>query len=346
MLACVAATSAAALHARAPESPRVRVLSVSPALPFASVAVPEHGMPHPDVHRAATFDPVARNAACVGCHVDIAAEWDASLHHASATEPIYLRGFASEPFPFCRECHAPEAPDEGDLATRTALGVGCVTCHVVSGEPPLAPTTSGSAPHAVTVEAKLGTAAACAGCHEFHFDGTSAVPNALMQSTVSEHAASAKHAESCASCHMPMIVANGRRHRSHRFAVTEASLKRAVRVLPCRPSRERVRITLTPGEVGHAFPTGDIFRRLALRVGYGDASAVQYLERRVFPRAFDTRVGEGGVVVELETGGIPEGAQVTWSLDYQVAERSNGDALTVASRVVIASGTLKVGECR
>src|SRR4051812_1823961 len=108
MLASVAATSAATLHARAPGSPRLRVVSVAaPRTMFSASHAPEHRMPHPDVHRGAAFDPVARNAACAGCHVEIAAEWEASLHHASATDPLYLRAFALEPLAFCRECHAP-----------------------------------------------------------------------------------------------------------------------------------------------------------------------------------------------------------------------------------------------
>jgi hypothetical protein len=76
----------------------------------------------------------AQNDACEGCHVEVAAEWRASLHRASWTEPAFQRAYAREPLAFCRACHAPEAPVAADpSAVLGALGVGCVTCHVDRG---------------------------------------------------------------------------------------------------------------------------------------------------------------------------------------------------------------------
>src|SRR5689334_7744989 len=76
---------------------------------------------------------VALNASCEGCHADIAAEWRASQHHVSFTEPFFQRALAIEPMPFCRGCHAPEAdPRVPPPPSLAELGVGCITCHLTS----------------------------------------------------------------------------------------------------------------------------------------------------------------------------------------------------------------------
>src|SRR5262245_3556533 len=49
------------------------------------------------------------DASCARCHEEIAAEWDASLHHHSWQNPYFVRAYALEPTPFCRKCHAPSA---------------------------------------------------------------------------------------------------------------------------------------------------------------------------------------------------------------------------------------------
>ncbi|WP_438038265.1 multiheme c-type cytochrome [Sorangium sp. So ce128] len=81
------------------------------------------------------FSARIENQRCEACHEDIAAEWRASLHRQAFTDRVFQRSYALEPLPFCRGCHAPEAdPAHHPGADAQAVGVGCVTCHLVAGE--------------------------------------------------------------------------------------------------------------------------------------------------------------------------------------------------------------------
>ena len=98
-------------------------------LPPPAAGAPTTPGPSP---RLRTFDAAGWNVRCEGCHQEIAAEWQASLHHLAHTDPTYQQQLAREPGPFCTSCHAPEAPATGPVPEALGrLGVGCVTCHVV-----------------------------------------------------------------------------------------------------------------------------------------------------------------------------------------------------------------------
>ena len=277
-----------------------------------------------------------------------------------------------EPLAFCQGCHAPEA----DTATRPTkatadLGVACVTCHVVRGHL-LAATRSDEAnapeaqhaPHEVVRSASFGTERACAGCHEFTFpDG-----RAAMQSTVTEHHASAAADAPCAGCHMPLARGEDgpRPHRSHGFAASHdtARLRSAVEVSVLRPSARVVRVTLTPRGVGHAFPTGDLFRRLAVYATSRDdrgptrPEAARFLARHFEARpgpsgalqrtpTHDDRVGASGpspTVVDLELDASAAARPITWRVAYERVQHFTSmderDAV-VTDTVTLFEGELK-----
>jgi hypothetical protein len=88
-----------------------------------------------------------------------------------------------------------------------------------------------------------------------------------MQQTVDELAASALRESSCVSCHMPRL-GPGPGHLSHRFlgGHDEVTLRQALTVEAQRLSASVIRLILRPQQVGHALPTGDMFRRLQVRV--------------------------------------------------------------------------------
>lgn len=255
-----------------------RVLVGSAFLVLASAeAAPPIAMPHPA--------PIARrrpanNGACEGCHDAIAAEWRASLHHNAFTDADYQRAIQSDPDPFCRGCHAPEKD--------AALGVACVTCHVPSSEI-LASAGSRLAPHAVLRSSDFGTEAACARCHEFNFpdEHLRRAPLA-MQRTITEHRG---RDDTCASCHMHKT--NG--HADHRFAASrdEAFVRSAVVVSARRVGPMRVEVRIAPAAIGHAFPTGDLFRRVRVTVG----AKTRYLARH-----YASRQERPGVIVRSEVG--------------------------------------------
>ena len=323
---------------------------------------PPAAMPGPA--RGRMFAAVEDNARCEGCHRAIADEWRASLHQRADLEPAYRRAFAIEPLPFCRGCHAPEAlPMEEEPAELGALGVGCVTCHVTTvGEVLAAPVAPGGsprepAPHPVVRSTSFAGPAACASCHEFAFPTTSGRTAAeLMQSTVREHAASASAGESCATCHMPRAPDG---HRDHRFRASrdEATLRAALDASATRTSPTAVTVVLSAVGVGHAFPTGDLFRRLEVTaevIGPDQMSlgeTTRYLARHFALRqgqvgrrlVSDDRLHDGPVRLVLELGPGAVGRAVSWRVAYQRVGHPIGDGdegAVLDGEIALRDGTL------
>jgi hypothetical protein len=187
-----------------------------------------------------------------------------------------------------------------------------------------------------------------------------------MQLTATEHARSPLRDVACARCHMPSREGRS----SHAFASSRdpAAARAALRVDASRPSPRVARITLAPARVGHAFPTGDLFRRLEVRAEVvGPDHAVLASARRFLARHFaevpgplaaharaaiaDDRPGapalEGQpVVVDLDLGPEAEGRPIDFAVIYQrVAALRDGreDEAEIESEVDLSSGTLAGG---
>jgi len=269
-------------------------------------------------YRPAESNVEATNHACESCHPEIAQEWRASFHRQSYTDPAFQRSLVGERQPFCRSCHAPEAepviPPVGWAAT---AGVACVTCHLPSDALPVA----GSA-HPLLRPRTTELAAACERCHEFQFpDGDARTQPEWMQRTVSEHQASPQQAISCAECHMPLVGRDG--HRSHRFTAGHdpATLRSALTVQATRRGTT-LQLRLVPVTVGHALPTGDLFRRLRItaeaRTADGDLLARQ---QRVLARSFEQRrvFGEHAVKIEVADSRLGGPSEVTFDLGPRAA---------------------------
>ena len=310
---------------------------------------------------------LAANRSCEGCHAEIAREWRGSRHRESATNAAFLAAFRSEPDPFCWDCHAPEA--RGDQAAESAAsreGVACVTCHLDTHGEVLGAKLghTNRASHAVVPSEQLRGSRACASCHEFGFPSQARGQREMMQTTVSEHASSAFAAESCSACHMPR--AGSDQHRSHALATTRDpdALRRAVQI-----SAERnggaLRVRIAPQGVGHAFPTGDLFRRLNIVIEVLDGARVVRRERRYLARHFvhriqqdgvsrreeaaddrpGARTADGGAIqvdVDFEDAAI--GRQISWQVAYERVDHLLGDSedgAAVREAVVLASGRIE-----
>lgn len=325
-------------------------------------------MPGP-APQSRVIDAVTANARCESCHVDIAAEWKRSLHHASHTDPVYQRAFAIEPLAFCQQCHAPEADPRAPVPIAVgALGVGCVTCHstghdVLAVPRPGAPTDHVDA-HTIVRDARFASIGACASCHEFAFPdaGKRSKPE-LMQSTVVEHAASAQADQSCADCHMPLVSdkPGAKPHRSHVFDASRnvAMVRRAVTISATRINATTARITLTPTWSGHAFPTGDLFRRLEVHVDavgaeyQSVASSTRYLMRHFAEKkhgtgvtryvASDDRPLNAPVTVDLDLGKDAASLPLAYRIAYQRVEHPRSERpedSVVEGEIVVSEGTL------
>lgn len=319
-------------------------------------------LPHPGpLERPPGFDAAKENEACASCHTEIAAEWRGSLHRRAFEDPLFRAAYAVESLAFCRNCHAPETqraagPSDGEAE----VGVACTSCHLVEGAIVGKRGRSADARgHAVVEDRRVGGAEACAACHEFDFPNHA---GAAMQSTISEHAASAYAETSCQDCHMPFVkTGRARGHRSHGFKVwgDESLLRSAVKASARRGTYGTVEVTLEPGRVGHAFPTGDLFRHLVVRARAGGQEAAPV----VLARRFASRVTESGGVDRWPIGDDrvpPPGAGaekvallrfpdaidtevVDWEVAYRRFEDGFGTAAGMdasADEVIVASGRL------
>ncbi len=348
---------------------RARLLLLVAFLATAAVArgadAPALPGPAPQL-RVAAFDAAAVNLTCEGCHRTIAAEWRGSLHHRAWDDPVFLTAYAIEPLGFCRGCHAPEAdpahvPPEG--ARR--LGVGCVTCHVQGADVLGSHARSARVgAHAVVADARLASSAACERCHQFDFPQPQRAP---MQGTADEHRASPHAAEACQSCHMASVRVEGELpHRSHDFRVLgdAARLRSAVTARAARVDDRAVTVSLSAARIGHAFPTGDMFRRLEVRARVVDASGATVvaatpvvlarrfsMQRNEHLQIADDRVPASGEAREarLEFAAPIDGRAVRWEVAYQRLDARMAKAFGVdtnADEVIVAEGTLRPDKLR
>lgn len=300
---------------------------------------------------------------CELCHGEIADEWARSRHHAAFTNADFQRAYAREPTPFCRECHVP-AHDRLPAAEAEALGVGCLACHqdgatLVTG---MGRAGSGAAPHPLRRDPGFATDT-CARCHEFEFPAGSERPRGtMMQTTMREHRASAHADRSCADCHMPRAEHGW---AGHELASTRdpAAMRRALEV---RASREvgGLRLDLRTHEVGHAFPTGDLFRRLAVHAtlvepgGRTIAHEVRYLARHFVTRRHpdgrlrhagtqaivdDRPLGAASLRLDVEAGEAGADSDLVWWIDLERVDQRDHDhpeRSSIAGTIRLAEGRL------
>lgn len=317
------------------------------------------------------------NGTCEGCHAEIAREWRSSLHARSHTDAAYQRALAIEPLAFCQGCHAPEADPRKPVPDSVAsIGVACVTCHVLDGDivagadrrSPLsgasAQTGASGAAHPVLRDGRLGATSACAGCHEFAFpDGSARRVPELMQSTVSEHARSAQSDQACADCHMPTAEGGLVSHRSHAFVGGRdaALVKSAVEVTARLTDGSTVSVSIAPRKLGHAFPTGDLFRRVEVSAeAIGPEWQVVAADRRYLTRHWVREPSPLGIVlrravsddrplatpveVQFQLGERAVGLPIVWRVAYQRVAHPRAEHETdsaVEGEIELASGTLR-----
>lgn len=159
-----------------------------------------------------------------------------------------------------------------------------------------------------------------------------------MQTTVSELAEAAGADASCAPCHMPNV--DGR--RDHGFAQVRDPSWLAARLDATASFTEHgdVAVTLSQPQPSHAFPTGDLFRRLEVGVSWRDAHGKVLAEKTAYlARHFvflpgqgmgrtlthDNRVrGHAEVLLERE-GGAPATTARWWVTLQRVSTVGTGE---------------------
>ncbi|MEZ4359422.1 MAG: multiheme c-type cytochrome [Kofleriaceae bacterium] len=317
---------------------------------------------------------------CATCHAEIAAEWRSSAHARAFTNAVFRSEYALTPERFCVQCHAPLAPsshaDRGDLQER---GVDCAVCHVRDGHV-LGTRGAGDAEHAARRDPRLRASAFCGSCHQFDFPELEDPraqryhPRRPLQDTLAEWRRSAFARTPCQSCHMPQVAeaeqgergtrgGKPRRHVSHAFSTLDDRelLARALRVRGAvrrRGAALEVTLELVPDRLGHAFPTGDMFRQGELIVRLGRATHRVTLQR-IFAQTI-TADARGHLLGQVDDTRVLPGQrwrrrfrfdtaaaahEVTWTLTLlrlepdEARRRGLPDELV---RVPIASGALAV----
>lgn len=248
---------------------------------------------------------------CARCHAEIAAQWRGSLHAQAWTDPLVAREYAADPDPRCVACHAPRTPEGEQPAGRGAHdGVDCISCHA-HGEQLIA-------------RPELAKVESCAPCHQFHFlaldpdeQGLAYDPSGWLQDTVGEWSRSTAAAQGrgCVDCHMPWIGEGRGRHRSHAFPGVHdpEQLARAVEVqMQARRQGGTIHVLarIEGRELGHAFPTGDLFRSAVLRVWTQEreSDGASYRLQRYFAAEPPDQQGHSTLVEALDTRVPPPGA--------------------------------------
>ena len=227
------------------------------------------------------------NLQCAGCHRAIAEEWRKSLHHNAYVNSYFSRAVKIEAVNFCRKCHAPDADPSRDPPPPVASdGVSCLSCHWTSqgivGSHGIGDAVAPN--HFRAGDNRFSDDRACANCHEFDFpSGANNPVMTAMQSTVTEHKASRFSDRACQACHMPLVAdSDGRQHRSHDFAVqgNQRLFAQAVSVKLVARHPSSITVELSTGAIGHAFPTGDLFRAAELRLWVSEPNGQVLSEAR------------------------------------------------------------------
>lgn len=232
---------------------------------------------------------IADSAGCRSCHEQVYDNWAQSRHRVSFTNEIYKESHSREPSAWCVNCHAPFMKPGGDpnrLADRVQAedGISCITCHVRDGLMLTArpPTLQGAAPaHDYRVATEFGDERLCANCHQFNFPTIATAAAGMrpvysdlpMQNTVEEWRESGFYGKvSCVGCH----VAAGSED-SHRFPGGHAlpDLAENLFVSADYIDANNLRLTVSMLGVGHAFPTGDLFRALRVQIATADGAPLQ-----------------------------------------------------------------------
>lgn len=280
---------------------------------------------------------------CAACHPAIVDEWRSSGHARAWTDSLFQEEYRAAPAEVCVRCHAPNAlpgvQAEGAVAED---GIDCATCHrrVHVGED-------------VVTEQNF-VRRNCGTCHQFRFftplefDDPRQIPYAAgwLQDTVGEWARSdaGRAGISCQQCHMPEVGG----HRSHRFpGMYDRDLVADAVFVHVRAHRRGgqviIEATISAGDIGHSFPTGDLFREAILRVWTEEAEAdcAEYKLKRWFADRMeegadgqlvttrveldDTRVPPPGAgpprQIELRLRS-PAARSVGWSLDLYARDLS------------------------
>ncbi|HBS06271.1 MAG TPA: hypothetical protein DEA96_14985 [Leptospiraceae bacterium] len=235
------------------------------------------------------FEP--RSGDCQGCHAGNHSSWQSSAHGRSFTNPIFQHAFKRDKKAWCLNCHAPlwdpESMDASKIASNPDLkelyaeGINCAACHIRDGTI-VGPTDYSGREndlfHPVTYDPGLAKETFCAGCHQFNFveelePFTVYEDDAVMQNTVQEfrnHRESLPRnmQKSCIDCHFEsdhaLVSQHGKGSSLSHLQIYVSRENRKPGAYTEAQKRYRIHWTIEMRNIGHHYPTGDLFRILTL----------------------------------------------------------------------------------
>lgn len=159
----------------------------------------------------------------------------------------------------------------------TEEGVSCIVCHVREGKILVAKLPKKISEHRYIEAAYMQSSEFCASCHQFPFPvGTGMEKNKkfhlstqAMQNTYEEWKESYyADKKTCQSCHMPEAKVGKYSYKSHSFlgGHSKSYLSETFEAEFFSVEENRLLLRLKAKQIGHAFPTGDLFRTLEIRL--------------------------------------------------------------------------------
>ena len=288
---------------------------------------------------------------CAKCHATAADQWEHSGHAAARTNFVFQAALKFDEPTWCVRCHAPLAkradrsvPPPGAAPEET--GVTCAACHAGT-KGVLSARASPKSPHAIEVDARLQSGALCGECHQFGFSVRDAKGHLVrlsdaapaQQDTWNEWVKSGDR-RTCVSCHV----------KDHAFGGVRRvdALKAALQVTELDGA-----LQVTPRDIGHAFPTGDIMRWLTLELSTEPFFEKPHVAAK-WGRELGTRQWPDGdtylaVVADHRLEGptrveLPEGTDwAAWRLVLHLVsleQEEKGLLPPQASRVIVNAGSL------
>lgn len=233
--------------------------------------------------------PMRQSADCAPCHKTAYKNWSTTRHRVAFTNELYQESHAREPSPWCVNCHAPLRLLGSETKPHLANeGISCLVCHVREGKILAGEKPKGDS-HSYAFRPEFKDERLCENCHEFNFPtaasamsegGSFRYTAQPMQSTVSEYRASAFFGKvSCVGCHVFPGTS-----QSHLFPGGHAlnRLKNDLRIEVTRENSGKLVLRLFAQGVGHALPTGDLFRALRVKLSDVSSNHAQEVELRHF----------------------------------------------------------------
>lgn len=238
-----------------------------------------------DVSKDSALNPVSKKPMesskdCASCHEQIYKNWEKSMHRQSFTNRIYQDSHKDEPLDWCLNCHAPLKQtsivnhNSENNRYHAEEGVSCITCHVRNQKILTSKKMEGdSLAHTYDEVPVMKEGEFCGNCHQFNWptrksfidpNSTIVYTNIPMQNTLGEYKLSKlKKTRNCQSCHLfPNSV------KSHTFpgGHDKKYLEESFEVTLERISIDHFKLMIKTNGIAHAFPTGDLFRSMRIRI--------------------------------------------------------------------------------